>query len=87
MTLRGSIAAETLKRHFLEETQELEDQYTLPDTFENEYTLEKGGTPWDEGVSPVAGIVDCGGGLRVMRVFWVERRAVDGVEKRAIDAG
>ena len=49
--------------------------------------MEKGGTPWDEGVSPVAGTVDCGGGLRVMRVFWVERRAMDGVDKRVMDAG
>jgi hypothetical protein len=65
MAIRGGIPAETIERQFLKKMQELEDRYTLPDTWENEYTLEKEGTPWSEGMIPMVRFVDCGGDARL----------------------
>jgi hypothetical protein len=40
------------------------------------YTLKNGGTPWDEGVEPVAEMDRLRDGTRVMRLYWVERVTV-----------
>jgi hypothetical protein len=89
MTIRGGISTEVMQKEFHKATQHLEDRHTLPDSFENDYSLEKGGMPWDEGVSPVVGNEDwdLAGDCEIVRVFWIERRAASDVNRRAVGAG